>query len=64
MFSMQKDGPATLLKKRLWHRCFLVNFVKFVATLFFIEHLWWLLLVFRYCYTERETDLEESKSKY
>ena len=21
--------PATLLKKRLWHRCFLVNFVKF-----------------------------------
>ena len=25
---------ATLLKKRLWHRCFLVNFVKFVITLF------------------------------
>ena len=36
--------PATLLKKRLWHRCFHVNFVKFLKTLFFIEHLWWLLL--------------------
>ena len=35
---------ATLLKKRLWHRCFLVSFVKFLRTPFFIEHLWWLLL--------------------
>ena len=26
--------PATLLKKRLWHRCFPVNFVKFLRTLF------------------------------
>ena len=26
--------PATLLKKRLWHRCFPVNFVKFSRTLF------------------------------
>ena len=25
---------ATLLKKRLWHRCFPVNFVKFLKTLF------------------------------
>ena len=36
--------PATLLKKRLWHRCFPVNLVKFLRTPFFIEHLWWLLL--------------------
>ena len=36
--------PATLLKKRLWHRCFSVNFVKFLRTHFFIEHLRWLLL--------------------
>ena len=36
--------PATLLKKRLWHRCFPVNFAKFVRTPFIIEHLWWLLL--------------------
>ena len=36
--------PATLLKRRLWHRCFPVNFVKFRRTPFFIEHLWRLLL--------------------
>ena len=36
--------PATLLKKKLWHRCFPVNFVKFLRTPFIIEHLWWLLL--------------------
>ena len=35
---------ATLLKMRLWHRCFPVNFVKFRRTPFFIEHLRWLLL--------------------
>ena len=35
---------AGLKKKRLWHRCFPVNFVKFLRTPFFIEHLWWLLL--------------------
>ena len=36
--------PATLLKKRLWHRCFPANFVKFLRTPFFIEHLCWLLV--------------------
>ena len=36
--------PTTLLKKRLWHRCFPVDFVKFIRTPFLIEHLWWLLL--------------------
>ena len=40
--------PATLLKKILWRRCFPVNFVKFLRTHLFIEHLWWLLLAFRY----------------
>ena len=30
--------PATLLKKRLQHRCFLVNIAKFLRTAFFIEH--------------------------
>ena len=39
-----KKPPATLLKKRLWHRCFPVNFAKFLKTPFFTEHLWWLLL--------------------
>ena len=32
--------PATLLKKRLWYRCFPVNFVKFLRTSVFTEHLW------------------------
>ena len=36
--------PATLLKKRLWHRCFPMNFAKFLRTPFFTEHLRWLLL--------------------
>ena len=41
---LQASGrPATLLK-RFWHRCFSVNFVKLLRTLFYIEHLWWLLL--------------------
>ena len=45
--------PVTLLKKRLWHRCFPVNFVKFLRTPFFIEHLWWLLLypIIQYLWT-------------
>ena len=32
--------PATLFKKRPWHRCFRVNFAKFLRTHFFTEHLW------------------------
>ena len=36
--------PATLLKKRLWRRCFPVNFMKFLRTPFFTEHPRWLLL--------------------
>ena len=35
---------ATLLTKRLWHRCFPVNFAKFLRTLFLTEHLRWLLV--------------------
>ena len=27
-------APATLLKKRLWHRCFRMNFAKFLRTPF------------------------------
>ena len=43
--------PATLLKKRLWHRRFPMNAVKFLRTPFHIEHLWWLLLKRSYiCY--------------
>ena len=35
---------ATLLKRRLWCRCFPMNFTKFLRTHFLIEHLRWLLL--------------------
>ena len=31
--------PATLLKKRLWHRCFPVNFANFFKNTNFKEHL-------------------------
>ena len=31
--------PANLLRKRLWHRCFPMNFVKFLRTSFVIEHI-------------------------
>ena len=34
-------SPATLFKKRLWHRWFSC---EFLGTPFYIEHLWWLLL--------------------
>ena len=30
-------SPATLLKKKLWHRCFPVNFAKFLKTPFLTE---------------------------
>ena len=48
LFSNKDTGlkPATLLKKRLWHSCFPVNFVKFRRTPFFTEHPRWLFLMF------------------
>ena len=36
--------PANLLRKRLWHRCFPVNFAKFLRTPLLTENLLWLLL--------------------
>ena len=44
MHNLQKPQPATLIKKRPLHRCFPVNFAKFLRTPFSIEHLLWLLL--------------------
>ena len=38
--------PATLLKKRPRHKCFPVNFAKFLRTSFFIELLWRLRVYF------------------
>ena len=36
--------PATLLQKRLWHKCFPVNFAKFLRTPFLQNTSGWLLL--------------------
>ena len=36
--------PAILFKKRLWHRCFPVNFAKIFKNNFFTEHFRWLFL--------------------
>ena len=45
--------PSTLLKKRLWHMCFPVNFQKH---LFFKEHFQWLFL------PAQETETEQLES--
>ena len=36
---------CNFIKKRLQHRCFLVNIANFLRTVFFVENLRWLLLV-------------------
>ena len=41
---LQAYARATLLKKRLWRRCFPVNFGKFLRTPISTEQFWWLLL--------------------
>ena len=43
--SLSFNKTEILSKKRLGHRCFPVNFEKFLRTPIFIEHLWWLLLI-------------------
>ena len=35
LIKLQVSRPATLFKKRPWHRCFPVNFAKFLRTLFY-----------------------------
>ena len=37
-------SASKFIKKRFWHRCFPVNFAKFLRTPFLTEHLRWLLL--------------------
>ena len=37
--------PATLFKKQTLEQVFSVNFVKFLRTPFFMEHVWRLLLL-------------------
>ena len=49
--------PVTLLKKRLWHMCFLVNFEKFIRTPFSIEHPRWLPLIKRKVYVQKKNKI-------
>ena len=46
LIKLQASGirPATLLKKRLWHRCYPMNFATSLRTPFLTEHLRWLPL--------------------
>ena len=43
---LKRYRPQTykFIKKRLWHRCFPMNFAKFLRAPIFTEHLRWLLL--------------------
>ena len=41
---LKQKKPSTLLKKSLWHRCFPVNFSKFLRTTFFTEYPRWLFM--------------------
>ena len=47
---------ATLLKMRLWLKCFPVNFAKFLRTTFLIEHLLCLLLITEENKTQNQID--------
>ena len=53
--------PATLLKKRLWHRCFPMNFAMFLRTPFLQNSSGRLLLCGKNCYyLQRQSDLQFS----
>ena len=43
-FFFKKKTLVTSLKKTFRHRCFLVNFTKFLRVLFFMENIRWLFL--------------------
>ena len=55
--------PATLLKKKHWHKCFPVNFAKFLRKPFFKEDFWWLLLNGDINYKKSERDQIKSNKK-
>ena len=52
---------SNLLKKRLWHRCFPVNFAKFLKTPFLKEHPQWLLqsvIKYNICHVDKNMKYE------
>ena len=42
---------CNFMKKRLQHRCFPVNIAKYLRTAFYIDYLWWLLLMYQFLQT-------------
>ena len=52
---------ANLLKKKLWHKCFLVYFAKFLRTPFLTEHRWWLLMGFHLRESWLKYDVEKAR---
>ena len=52
------ENPTKFTGKRLWHRCFPVNYVKFFRKPFFIERHWWLLLSMVYFGAEKKLKYE------
>ena len=51
------------LKKRPWHRCFPVNFAKFLITPIFTEHLRWLLLLLDKIQNTKKMETQEPKER-
>ena len=47
---LRPEYIKNMLKKRLQHRCFPLNLVKFLKNSFFKEHLSWLLLCKRFIF--------------
>ena len=58
-----KVAAATLLKKRLWHRCFPVNFEKFQRTPSLQNTSWWLLLSMHWCKSQTLQKFPQDKKK-
>ena len=48
-FLIKLQRPATVLKKRPWHRCFPVNFAKYLRTPVLQNTFMWLLLMHLCC---------------
>ena len=56
-----KLQASSLIKKRdsgVWHRCFPVNFAKFLRIPFFTEHLRWLFMLL--CFHQSLSDVKSS----
>ena len=59
----EAGATATLLKKRLWHRCFPVNFAKFLRTPLLKNTSWRLLLERFYGFEKIYSGDEHDRSK-